>query len=84
MGRRRKAPKLRVHPCVEDGHVIREAMVMESARSMRMRMWMCDSARGLVLGRVFWRILKMQCGDKVLGDQRQSGGDGWVNGGNHI
>ena len=23
------------------------------------RMWMCGSARGLVLGRVFWRMLKM-------------------------
>jgi hypothetical protein len=34
--------------------------------------------------RVFWRMLKMQCGDRVLGDQRQSGGDGWVNGGNRI
>ena len=40
--------------------LIREAMVVESARLMRM--WICGGARGLVLGRVFWRALKMQCG----------------------
>ena len=43
---------------------------MESARLIRMRKWGgWGSARGLVLGREFWRLLKMQCGGGVWGDQ---------------
>jgi|HubBroStandDraft_3_1064219.scaffolds.fasta_scaffold2345578_1 hypothetical protein len=44
----------------DEPNVIREAMAVESARLMRL--WMCGSARGLVLGRGFWRMLKIRHG----------------------